>query len=315
MRTKDVTHNDVADVREVAGIANYGPGAVLFTIAYDSTVQQYDVTPSSRPTIVANAQRVPPQAPPTPPDSLENRRTNQSEITKGGDLCSARLVTDPTDSSEDNAAMMSPLQKIAQDIDHHRNTRFNDEQRDFVGPLSPASSKVSGTSASSRGYRERTRHGERHSRTITGSKVSSDGTVFSPVSSLHTERESVSIRSSSSMSSSQHRASSLRHEMLRSPDEPKNMMSMDLFPFARRRQREARFRLPHYGQSSVTTDSLRQEMLNIVFGWDGNVESLIRDERKSYSLVIGQRPANLGQTHVTRPALQVVSYSPSGLVS
>jgi len=276
VRTKDVTHNNVADVRQVAGIANYGPGATLFTIAYDSTVQQYDVAPQRRPTIVANAQRIPPNAPPTPPDSLESLENRHSGTTRQVGARSADFLARITDSSEDEPAM-SPLQKIAGDIEF-RDNGFEDEQRDFVGPMSPASSKTSGTSSSSYGNRNKDRHDGRTARPFGGPKQSSDGTVFSPVSFMHNDQGAASVRSASSISSSQYRTSSLRHEMLRSPDEPKDMRTMDLFPFARQRQQAMRFRLPRYDQTGTTTDSLRGEMLGIVFGWEGDVEALIRDE-------------------------------------
>jgi len=279
VRTKDVTHNNVSDVREVAGIANYGPGATLFTIAYDSTVQQYDVAPQRRPTIVANAQRIPPNAPPTPPDSLESRKTFHFDTSSPTGVRPTDFVAHITDSSEDELAM-SPLQKIAREIEF-RNEEFGDEQRDLVGPMSPESSKVSGTSSASYGHRNRARRDDRTARPFGSGKQSSIGTVFSPVSFMHDNQDGGSVRSSSSTSSSQYRTSSLRHEMLRSPDEPKNMRAMDLFPFARRRQREMQFRLPRYDHSGTTTDSLRQEMLSIVFGWEGDVEALIRDECRS----------------------------------
>lgn len=285
VRTKNVTHSDVADVRQVAGIANYGPGATLFTIAGDSTVQQYDVNPQSRPTIVANAQCIPPNAPPTPPDSLEHRRMSRVDVPKANDRRVAAKSGIITDSSEDEPFMMSPLQKIVQDIDH-RDDQTDDEQRDGLGPLSPASSKVSSNSASSFSHQDKPRHNDRiqGSRTLTGSEQSNDGTIFSPMSSLHGERrESVSVRSSSSTSSSRYRApSSLRHEMLRGSDQAKNMRTIDLFPNARVRQQNTPFRLPQYGQLAVTTRVLQQEMLSIIFGWNGDVESFIRDEREFY---------------------------------
>jgi len=284
VRTKDVTHNNVSDVRDVAGIANYGPGAVLFTIARDSTVQQYDINPQNRPTIVANAQRLPSNAPSIPPDSHESTKTLANTMRLHVNQRFAAFALDLVDSTEDNAAI-SPLEKIVQDM-RYRKDKFDDEERDFVGPMSPASSKASATSSSSYGHRDKPQQRDRGARPLSGSKQGSEGTLFSPVSSLLSEQESHSIRSSSSATSSRYRApSSLRHEMLRSPDEPKNMKMMDLFPYARKRQQEIRFRLPQCGQSVVTTDLLRGEMLSIVFGWEGDVEALIRDECKCLSFI------------------------------
>ena len=90
----------------------------------------------------------------------------------------------------------------------------------------------------------------------------------------------MSIRSVSSLASRpQHvRTSSLRKEVMRSPDEVTQYAAMDLFPFTKARLREVDFRTPHYGEGLRTADLLQREMLSTVFGWHEDIRSLIEDE-------------------------------------
>ena len=60
---------------------------------------------------------------------------------------------------------------------------------------------------------------------------------------------------------------------------------MDLFPYTKARLSEVRFRPPQYPTNSAATpDILRKEMLSVVFGWEHDIESLIRDEREYLSI-------------------------------
>jgi hypothetical protein len=107
------------------------------------------------------------------------------------------------------------------------------------------------------------------------------GTVFSSgTSSLAgTSRESISIRSTSSAASSRYGTSALRKEVLRSPDESKKTQNMDLFPFTKARLSDVPFRPTELGPER-TPDDLRLNMLKVVFGWDNDIDELVRDERK-----------------------------------
>lgn len=69
--------------------------------------------------------------------------------------------------------------------------------------------------------------------------------------------------------------------MLRSPEESKQMKSIDLFQHLKARLNQVPFTSPRYVSTTITSDMLRQEMLRVVFGWEADVESLIRDERKT----------------------------------
>lgn len=177
---------------------------------------------------------------------------------------------------------MSPLQKIAQEMD-----QLEEERRDRVGPLSPVSSRGSQSSRSSgsgRAPRYRYDRPSQGSQRSTQSKSSGgSGTIFSSgTSSLMgtSTRESVSIRSlSSTASSSRYATSGLRKEVLRSPEEAQKTEHMDLFPFTKARLGDVPFRPSDLGPER-TPDDLRLNMLKVVFGWDNDIDELVQDERK-----------------------------------
>lgn len=226
--------------------------------------------------LVANVQHVPPNAPPSPPNSIEEEREKQRAAAATADHHSAAgfAVHIEPDSSEDEGAAKSPLQRIAGEID-----QIDEERRDMLGPLSPVSSKASASSRSSTG-------GYRHVRNDkpTGARPSDkygySSTIFSPVSSIRTGHDSLSIRSISSGASSPYRSSKLKHQLLRNPDTPTQIGPIDLFPVVKARLSEVQFRPSQYDPTYTSPDTLRQEMLSVVFGWNDDIESLIRDERK-----------------------------------
>ncbi|KAK7721521.1 hypothetical protein SLS57_005201 [Botryosphaeria dothidea] len=286
VRTKKVTYDIVPTIDGVTAIANYGPGAALFTLGRNHTVQQYDLNPSQNPMLVANVQHVPANAPPSPPNSIEEKKEQQQheeeqfhpQQQEQQEPVPALPVYLEESSEGEGAAAMSPLQKIAQEMD-----QLEEERRDRVGPLSPVSSRGSTSSRSSGGSR---RNLYRYDKPSSRSSEGSDGTVFSSGSSLRSGsswrgRESVSIRSTSSFASSSkpksRGSSSLRKEMLRSPEETANFAGMDLFPFTKARLSDVPFRMPQPGAAKAP-DELRQQMLSVVFGWEDDIETLIREE-------------------------------------
>ena len=144
---------------------------------------------------------------------------------------------------------MSPLARISK-VDP-------DEMRDQLGPLSPVSSKASTTSRSSAGggrrQQQQLRIGNLNDpRYEQSARPSSPGMVSTSAQSVSTattfsmgsgrqgypqraRRESISTRSLLSTSTSNSKVSNgkssrLRQEVLRSPEEAKNLISMDLFP-------------------------------------------------------------------------------------
>lgn len=72
--------------------------------------------------------------------------------------------------------------------------------------------------------------------------------------------------------------SRLRNEIQSSPVD-RDMM--DLFPFTRARVKEAySFQQPLSTGTNLTPSQRQQQMLEIVFGWEGSIRELITDERK-----------------------------------
>lgn len=283
MRTKRVSYEAVPTIDNIAAICNYGPSATLFTVGRNFTIQQYDMNPNSgTATMVANVQHAPANTPPSPPNSLDEQQKRLREldepITAHPVKTAAQLLVDSE--SENEGVVMSPLEKIAQEMD-----QLEEERRDRLGPLSPVSSRGSQSSRSSGGSGRAPRY--RYDKPSWGSARSSkssggaSGTVFSSgTSSLAgTSRESVSIRSVSSAASSRYGSSALRKEVLRSPDESKKTKGMDLFPFTKARLSDVPFRPTELGPER-TPDDLRRNMLKVVFGWENDIDDLIRDERK-----------------------------------
>jgi hypothetical protein len=54
---------------------------------------------------------------------------------------------------------------------------------------------------------------------------------------------------------------------------------MDLFPFTKARLGDVPYRNSQLGPER-TPEDLRQNMLRVVFGWENDIDELIRDERK-----------------------------------
>ncbi|THZ43714.1 hypothetical protein D6C90_04960 [Aureobasidium pullulans] len=280
VRTKNVSFQSVPTVDNILGVACYGPSSTLFTLGPNHTVQQYDVNPSETPIQVASIQHAPGPLPPSPPNSIEEQKKEETARRQAAaNAASAPFAFMDADLSEGELGTMSPLEKIAKEMD-----QLEEEKQDRLGALSPTSSKTSSVSSrSSDGGRRAPSYRYDKAPSSRASNVShNEGTEFSFGLPSIKPRESVSIRSTSSF-----RSSGLRKEILRSPDEAQQTSQMDLFPHTRARLRDVPFRTPHYGQVARTSDVLRQEMLSVVFGWNDDIESLVRDES-----VMRQRPGS-----------------------
>jgi hypothetical protein len=119
-------------------------------------------------------------------------------------------------------------------------------------------------------------------------KSTYSGTTFSMTSPLggrlpSQTGTSIAYGSSTSVSSVRSRGGSrLRNEVTQSPvDKPLE----DLFPFTRERVNEVTYmqQMAPLDESRLTPDALRRQMLHVVFGWDGDIEDLIRSECKLFS--------------------------------
>ena len=246
-------------VEGVVGLANFGPQATLFTLGPNHTVQQYDLSP---PTLVKNVRydghsslslnstpkiaqhSIPGAAPPVP-------------LYKGYD-------------SGRGAASLSTIQRATTELqaaEHARQMR-----KGMASPVSTASRTESISSRSSAGI---------HNRAPSVSSRAASGTTFSTLSPSIIARESTASPfwpQSASVASSGRRSKSsrLRQEVLRSPDG--NIV--DLFPYTRARLASLPYapQPPALDPNTASSSDLRQQMLRIVFGWEGDIEAMIRDE-------------------------------------
>lgn len=270
-----MTYESVPTIDGVIGIANYGPTATLFTLGRNHTVQQCDINPGNVPMQVGTVQHVPANTPPSPPNSIEEQKNPYSALPTAVSTVASALPLYLESESENEASALSPLEKIAREMD-----QLDSERRDMVGPLSPTSSRASSVSSRSSGGGRRA-PSYRYDRppSSRASELSqNEGTEFSFGQSLRPDRQSMSIRSTSSYAPSNYRASNLRKEVIRSPEEQRQVQLMDLFVFTKARLFEVPFRTPQYGQGARTAEILRREMLSVVFGWHDDIESLVRDE-------------------------------------
>jgi hypothetical protein len=287
VRTKHVSYEPVSTPEIVTGLAIHGPSATLFVIGASNNILQFNLNP---PTLVASAQHPPVIAPPSPPVSIEEKKElPQEPVTATVATPPQPLERAPHEAvgeigtlsllqkSHNNAGTAASLNQISQEM-----ARFEEKQREPSG-TSPVSSTHKSRAASISSHSSGG-GGHRHITSSISSKSttrsSNDGTVMSIGSSLNSSRDSLSTSGASPVSSrSRPRGSRLRQEVLRSPDEP--VKKVDLFPYTRARLSDVPHSQPQvYNQQGMTYDDLRRRMLSVLFGWDDDIEGLIRDERK-----------------------------------
>ncbi|KAF7173626.1 hypothetical protein CNMCM5623_005874 [Aspergillus felis] len=255
VKTKHVTYEPILTIENPRGFANYGPTATLFTLGPNYTVQQYDL---DNPGMVANVQHIPAGA-----------LTATSEDPRGGTL-ESRALQDPPDLRE-SARMYEGRPPFDQSgVDAVR------QQRAEMG--SPVSSRSHANSVSSKASSGKYR--------IVAfsppSRSGQTGTSFSLASASGRETPqqsgaSYTYASSVSMSSvkSSRAGSRLRNEVQFSPAEQR----IDLFPFTRVRLNDVPYRNHRpIDETHLTPNDLRRQMLSVVFGWDEDIQDLIRDE-------------------------------------
>lgn len=232
----------VPTIENVLGIANHGPTATLFTLGPNYTIQQYNL---ENPAVVANVQHLPYGLDDT--DHSELRSTSPANLTQPGAFPDGRV----------------------QDIGF--NDSLSQQRMDTTSPNSVRSRADSYSSHASFG---------RPRPFSPPGKSNNSGTTFSmtsPAGRVHS-RPGTSLSYGSASSVRSRGKSKLRNEVTLSPNEEKPIE--ELFPFTRARVNSVpynrhRFRL---NESYLTPDNLRRQMLEIVFGWQGDIEDLIRDE-------------------------------------
>lgn len=235
-------------------MANYGPTASLFTIGPQNTVQQYDLDNLA---MVANVQHVPIGA-----------RSGASEENRSRTM-SPRRLQEPPNIREKGTGRRAPFDTNGIDS-------INQQRADLISPASSRSRTESVSSKTSSGKYKVDRPFSPPSRS------GQSGTSFSMTSGgRDTPQPSASYPYASSVSmpsvKSSRAASRLRNEVHLSPAE-RNIV--DLFPFTRARLNDVPYKqAPPLDESHLTPDDLRQQMLSVVFGWEGDIRDLIRDER------------------------------------
>lgn len=274
MRTKHVTYDKIPSLEHVKGLAVYGPGASLFTLGANNTVQQFDLNAPA--VMVANVQHPANLLPPSPPVSIEEQEKGNTTASDS-EMGSIQISADISESDEDPAP---PMARIA------RAGTLHSSDEDQYRTASPASSRSGASDVSSTSSRTPHRY-----QTSLQSRGLTDNTYISTGSSAQSaaiqgkgKRESSSFSTSSlssismgsSTSRSRNRPSRLRHEVPRSPDESK---VVDLFKFTRSRLSDLPYkRPPIIDNSRLTPDDLRRQMLCTILGWTKEAEDLVRDE-------------------------------------
>ena len=252
VRTKHVTYEPIPTIDGVRGLANHGPTATLFTVGPQNTVQQYDLDNLS---MVANVQHLPISA-----------RSVASEDSRSRTR-SPRRLQEPPEIREPQNARRTPFDTSG--IDSMRQQRA-----DLTSPASSRSRTESVSSKASSGK-------YRVAPFSPPSRSGQSGTTFSLTSvGRDTPQPSATYpyASSVSMSSvkSSRAGSRLRNEVQMSPAE-RNIV--DLFPFTRARLNDVPYKAqPPIDETHLTPENLRQQMLSVVFGWEGDIQDLIRDE-------------------------------------
>lgn len=261
MRARNITYERVPTVQDVIGISVYGPSATLFTITSDYRIQQYDLIGQDAPILVAEVSHL--------------ATIEVSREVKGKSIQTHHNTTTTSVTVGDEAGPVpSPFEKMSKGKEVEK---YDDEERDKIGPLSPVSSKASVSSASSYGRRHRVA-AQRYA------TPGSDITVFSNAASALGTRSTFSNRDRASRSGSAAppltRSSVLRQEILRSPeDNAYRVKDADLFPHIRARLAQVGLKIPQTGQE-MTVNDLQREMLSVVFDWPDGITSLLRFERK-----------------------------------
>ena len=278
VRTKHIQCEPIPTVEGVRGLANYGSQATLFTLGPDYTVQQYELSPAR---MVKQARFNPMLPPPVP------QKSNQSKHIPGAappmavpskpDTVSERSgYSDRGGRSERSGPVsFSTIQRAANEMSVIEQARR--ERSAMASPTVSTSSRADSISSLSSNRLLYPRQGP-----PSISSRAPSGTTFSTMSPSMLGRDSMisgtsMYASTYSMASSGRRSkgSRLQQEVLRSPESH----YIDLFPRTRSRLANVAYKEPApIDQDNMTPDDLRRQMLDVVFGWEDDIEPLIRDE-------------------------------------
>lgn len=241
VRTKQVDYESIPTIDGVRGIANYGATAALFTLGPHNIVRQYDVGAEGNPaSVVAEAQL---------PSTFPRQGTTEGH-----------QFSNPLHSWSNGHGSETPLTATQ--------TSFHPQ---FKMPSRNRMDSVSSTNSSGS-------HANRPFSPARRSEPSYTDLSMTP----DTSQTSPSFSPSPSVTMPPHgrmRAGSrLRNEIQPSPVDRE---IMDLFPFTRARLKDVySFQQPFSTGANLTPSERQQQMLEVVFGWGGNIQELITDERE-----------------------------------
>ncbi|TXB96493.1 hypothetical protein FocTR4_00012123 [Fusarium oxysporum f. sp. cubense] len=285
VRTKLVTRDPIPTLDLVRGLAVYGPGATLFTLGSKNTVQQFDLkSPSIMVANVRHPANILPTSPPVSEETRDRSATSATTIASESEMSSIPLYMDISESEEDH---LSPFARLTrrQAYDSGNEPYESASPVSSRSGLSSLSKSSAGSSHTPGGY-----PGSMRSRGLSENTYISAGTSIRSSTignsahgntrdlDTYSMRCSLGATSVPSMVSSRSRRkpSRLRNEVPRSPDDNK---VHDLFKFTRACLSDIPYKHAMSANSArLTNDDLRRQMLNTIFGWNKEVEDLIRDE-------------------------------------
>ena len=128
MRTKHVTYDSIPTLEHVRGLAVYGPGASLFTLGANNTVQQYDLNAPA--VLVANVQHPANLLPPSPPVSVEEQEKEAAAAAAAAASAESSSGLDSSTESSASAAMTSESE-----ISIHLDGGVSESDDDYQSPL------------------------------------------------------------------------------------------------------------------------------------------------------------------------------------
>ena len=249
----------IPTLEHVRGLAVYGPGATLFTMGPNNTVQQFDLNAPA--IMVANVQHPANLLPPSPPVSIEEQAEKATTIATS----ESEITFNPSDMTVSES-----------EEEQQRSVAYRGARHGHIPDETSVASNRSGLSSSRTPlqYQESIR-----------SRGLSDKTYISIGESLAQSRQlpynTSDVYSQSSLSTtstrSSRRPSRLRHEV--GNEAPGEAKVDDLFRFTRSRLSDIPYKPPMPAdQGHLTNDHLRQQMLSTIFGWNDGIEDLILDE-------------------------------------
>lgn len=270
VRTKHVTYDPIPTVDGVRAITAHGPTGTLFTLGPDYTVQQYDV---ERAHMVANVRHMPFTIPPTPPEDVRQLwTTSESEEDLASPLAKARqeLRANPAVKMTNNN-IPSPSSAVSPQRAGARNG-INEV-------ISPAGRTDYTATSIDTGIQSYMTHSQSYHQPYSNLQYSSQQyssqQYGKPTQAASQSQQIQSPRSAAPKST--RKTSRLRQEVIMSPEE--QAAAADLFPYTRARLHDVPYKPPRASDDAhLTPDDLRRQMLSVVFGWEGDIYDLLRDE-------------------------------------